>query len=199
MSLTDLSEDERRIIFECLTAAAHGPFFTDADHRILSGLSGSELAEIVARLPDIDDAKPVVRRAVGHALTDLMYYPHRKDGEWANWISASRDEVERVGDRWLSTLPPIVYESFEVFGPACFGGRYYRVVGYKTRAHGRGWSCEVWHPGGWVAPRDGPGGPAIIEAAPASALELASAGVDCSPIPSGYDPLAVELESPEPG
>src|SRR5205085_190067 len=104
-------------------------------------------------------------------------------------------EVEKVADRWRALQPPIVYESFQVFGPACFGGRYYRVVGYQVRGGGRGWSCEVWSSGRWLSPSDGPGGPEIMAAVPASSEELLRAGVDGSPIPSCYDPFSVESEA----
>src|SRR5262245_15743532 len=138
MRLAKMTTSERRIIFECLTAAARGPFFSDADLSILFGLDRSELLGIVARIPRIDDSEPSVRRAIGATLIDLLGYPHGKRAEWSSWISVSPAEVEQVANRWLALQPPIVYESFQVFGPACFGGRYYRVVGYRVRGGGQG-------------------------------------------------------------
>ena len=99
-----------------------------------------------------------------------------------------------MANRWRALQPPIVYESFQVFGPASFGGRCYRVVGYQVRGAGRGWCCEVWSSGRWLSPNDGPGGAEIMATVPASSEELLRAGVDCSPIPSNYDPLSVECE-----
>jgi len=195
MALSKMSASDRGIIFECLTAAARGPFFNDADLRILFGLDRGELLGIVARIPRLDDSEPNVRRAIGYTLLNLLMYPHGKNAEWGNWISVSRATVEQVDARWAALLPPIVYESFQVFGPACFGGRYYRVVEYRIRGGGRGWGCEVWSSGRWLCPRDGPGGNEIMAAVPASSEELHQAGVDCSPIPGNYNPLAVECES----
>src|SRR4051812_38228904 len=43
MALSKMSASDRGIIFECLTAAARGPFFSEADLRILFGLERSEL------------------------------------------------------------------------------------------------------------------------------------------------------------
>jgi hypothetical protein len=192
MALTQMSASDRGVIFQCLTAAARGPFFSDVDLSILFGLDRRELLGIVSRIPRIDDTEPNVRRAIGNTLSDLLGYPHGKGDEWSNWISASPAEVEQVAARWRALQPPIVYESFEVFGPACFAGRYHRVVAWQIRGGGRGWGCEVWISGSWVSANDGPGGNAIMAAVPASPEELASAGVDCSPIPSNYDPLAVE-------
>jgi hypothetical protein len=194
VALAKMSPADRRIIFECLTAAARGPFFSDTDLSILFGLDRRELLGIVARIPRIDDSEPSVRRAIGHTLLDLIAYPHGKGSEWSNWISVSPAVVEQVANRWRALRPPIVYESFQVFGPACISGRYYRVVGWQVRGGGRGWGCEVWSSGRWLSPADGPGGREIMGAVPALPEELRQAGVDCSPITADYDPLAVECE-----
>jgi hypothetical protein len=52
----------------------------------------------------------------------------------------------------------------------------------------------VWSSGRWLLVSEGPGGRAIMASAPASSEQLRQAGVDCSPIPSNYDPLLVESE-----
>jgi hypothetical protein len=199
MALAKMCRSDLGIIFECLTAAARGPSFSDADLSILFGLDRCELQTILARLPRIDDSEESVRRAIGHTLLNLTAYPHGKGSEWGKWISVSPEEVEQVAGRWRALQPPIVYESFEVIGPACFAGRYYRVVGWQIRGGGRGWGCEVWSSGRWLSPNEGPAGPAIRAAAPASREELLQAGVDCSPLPANYDPLAVQREAPAAG
>jgi hypothetical protein len=195
MALAKMAAFDRRIIFECLTAAARGPFFSDADLSILFGLDRRELLGIVARIPRIDDSEPNVRRAIGHTLLDLLGYPHGKGSEWSKWVSVSPAEVEQVADRWRALQPPVVYESFQVFGPARIGGKYYRVVGYQVRGGGSGLGGEVWNSGRWLYPNDGPGCREIMAAVPASSEELQRAGVDCSPLPSNYDPHSVESES----
>src|SRR5438874_143840 len=100
MALSKMSASDRGIIFECLTAAARGPFFRDADLRILFDLDRNELLGIVARIPRIDDSEPNVRRAIGSALLNLLLYPHGKHAEWGNWISVSQATVEQVDARW---------------------------------------------------------------------------------------------------
>jgi|SRR5262245_10344975 len=195
MALAKMTASDRRILFECLTAAARGPFFSDADLCILFGIDRRELLGIVACIPHLDDSERSVRRAIGNTLNNLLRYPHGREPEWSSWISVTPAAVEQVESRWRALQPPIVYESFKVFGPACFGGRYYRVVEYQLRGGGRGWGCEVWSSGRWLCPRDGPGGNEIMAAVPASSEELHQAGVDCSPISSNYDPDAVECES----
>lgn len=190
MALAKMSDADRRIIFECLTAVARGPFFSDGELSILFGLDRRELLSIVARIPRLLDSETDVGRAVGHTLLDLLSYPHGKGNEWSNWISVSPVEVEQVAARWRALQSPIVYESFEVFGPVRFADRYYRVVGYQVRGGGSGWGCAVWSSGRWLSPHDGPGCHAIMAAIPASLDELLLAGVDCSPIPNDYDPFS---------
>ena len=136
--------------------------------RIFFGLDRRELFGIVARIPHIDDSERDVRRAIGNTLNNLLRYPHGRGAAWSSWISVSSAAVEQVESRWRALQPPIVYESFKVFGPTCFGGRYYRVVEYRLRGGGRGWGSEVWGSGSWLCPRDGPGCNEIIAAVPAS-------------------------------
>jgi hypothetical protein len=65
VALAKMSASDRRLIFECLTAAARGPFFSDADLSILFGFDRRELLGIVARIPRIDDSEPRARRRSG--------------------------------------------------------------------------------------------------------------------------------------
>jgi hypothetical protein len=194
MSLAKMSASDRSIIFECLKAAAHGPFFNDADLRILLDVERSELHEIVARIPHLDDSDRKVRRIIGHVLLNLLGYPHQKHDEWNKWISVDHATVEQVDERWMSHLPPIVYEGFEVFGPACLEGRFFRVVHSRMQGGGEEWCCEVWSSGRWLSADHSPGCNAIMAATPATAEELLRAGVDCSPLPKEYDPCKVESE-----
>lgn len=194
MALAKMSPSDREVIFECLMAAAHGPFFSDTDMSILFGIDRSELSAIVSRIPQIDDSESNVRLAIGNSLNNLTGYPHGVGKEWNNWISVRPEEIDKLWTRWHAFLQPIVYESFDVFGPTCIGGRYYRVVSYQTRGGGQGAGCEVWNSGRWLFPSSGPGCPEIMAAVPASYEELRQAGVDCTPISSNYDPLSVECE-----
>lgn len=194
MALSKMNESDRRIIFECLAAAARGPFFCDADISILFGLDRSELLGIVARIPRIDDAAPNVRRAIGHTLNNLLGYPHGEKDEWNKWISVSPATLEIVADRWRSLQPRIVFESVEIVGPACFDKKFYRVIKYRVRGGGSGLSSEVWSDGRWTFANDGPGVPAIMSAIPASSEQLDQAGV-CNTMPSYFDPFSIDREA----
>jgi hypothetical protein len=194
MALAKMSASDRRVIFECLKASARGPFFSDTDLSILLGLTRQDLLGLVARIPRIDDSEPEVRRAIAHALVDLVAYPHGKMADWGAWISVSPATVEQVYSRWQSLQSPIEYESMTVHGPAFLAGRHFRVVAYTVRGGVEGMSSEVWSGGKWVIPLDGPGCREILSALPVTHEELVRAGVDCSPLPWNYDPIALSCE-----
>ena len=95
MLLLKLPSHDRQVIFECLTAAATGPFFTDYDVSVLFGVTRQEFLGVVAQIPHLEDSEPGVRSAIGHALNGLLRYPHGHGASWDNWISASPEEVAR--------------------------------------------------------------------------------------------------------
>jgi hypothetical protein len=92
-------------------------------------------------------------------------------------------------------MPTIYYSSLKVHGPAKIEGRFYRVIAFSVRNGGHGMCSEVWKPGKWVCPDGGPGCNAIVAATLATQFELVQAGVDISPLPLLYDPLATEAEN----
>lgn len=197
MPLSEMTAFDRRILFECLTAAAKGPFFDDNDVHILFGFWRTQLLDIVARIPDIDDDEREVRCAIGGSLNNLLRFPHYQDAQWNAWISASVAEVEEVEKRWCALQPPIEYSAMEVHGPVKIDDRFYRVIAYTVRDGGTGFSTEVWCNGKWLDPISGPGGNEIMAANPATEEELQEAGVDTSPLSLQYNPFGVEMESAE--
>jgi hypothetical protein len=100
MGLNSLSPDERQVIFACLAAAAHGPFFDDDEFHTLFGLERHEVAAIAAAVPNIDDAEENVSLAINNSLNNLLGYPHNEEEAWASLIPASSAEVERIFEKW---------------------------------------------------------------------------------------------------
>jgi hypothetical protein len=100
MSLQSLNDKERQVIFECLRAVVDGPFFPDWEFHTLFGLQRSEVARIVAAIPDIDDSDERVSRAINNSLGNLLHYPHGLTEAWKQFISVPQSEVSRVFDRW---------------------------------------------------------------------------------------------------
>lgn len=193
MALSKISPADRRIVFECLVAAAKGPFFDDDEFHTIFGLSRSELLALIARIPRLDDGEPQVSCAIGNSLNNLLRYPHRQQAHWNDWISVSLAVVEQVEERWRQTQPPLVYSSLQVHGPALIGNTFYRVIEYATGG-GHGFVSQVWKEGRWMVAFDGPGCNAIMSTPAADPELLERAGVDRGPLPPKYDPLEVDWE-----
>lgn len=94
--LEELSEQEIRVVRECLAAAANGPFFLDWELHSLFGCSREEVRMIATAWPDIDDRELDAVPAVVNSLNNLLGYPHGIERQWQDIISVSRGEVEAL-------------------------------------------------------------------------------------------------------
>jgi hypothetical protein len=100
MGLNSLSPEERQVVFACLHAAAHGPFFDEEEFHTLISLERHEVAAIASTAPDIDDADENVTIAINNSLNNLLFYPHREEEAWQSLIPASPEEVWRIFEKW---------------------------------------------------------------------------------------------------
>lgn len=100
MQALRLSEQDLRVIRECLKAAADGPFFPDWEFDTLFGLTRSEVAAVAAAWPAVDASTEEVRRAVIGALGHLTGYPHGEEEAWGRYISVPPSEVAELLRRW---------------------------------------------------------------------------------------------------
>jgi hypothetical protein len=109
MNIRNLSDDEIKIIHECLRASAYGPFFIDNGakdnpfweiHSIF-GLTMDELRKIADALPHIDMEKEDVRLAINNSINNLHGYPHNcTDEVWSSYISTSKKELYDIFVKW---------------------------------------------------------------------------------------------------
>ncbi len=93
MNFAELTEKQKKIIGECLDAAANGPFFPEWEFSTLFGLERSEVAKIAKDWPNIDLDGAFVDLAINNALCNLWGYPIDKESAWDSLISVSRSEV----------------------------------------------------------------------------------------------------------
>ena len=100
MALADLTKAERRVVFECLRAAAEGPFFPDWEFHTLFGLERVRVAEIAAAWPPADSEERDVWLAINNAMNNLLGYPHGQEAAWRDHISVDSAEVERIFAKW---------------------------------------------------------------------------------------------------
>ena len=109
MSKQNLSDDEIRVIRECIKAAAYGPFFVDEEakdnpyweiHSIF-GLTIDELRRIADEFPNLDLEDEDVRLAINNSIKNLLGYPHGCSQEvWSKYISVSEDELRQILFKW---------------------------------------------------------------------------------------------------
>ncbi|WP_280685539.1 hypothetical protein [Kitasatospora sp. MAA19] len=96
-----MTEQELRIIKECLDAAVNGPFFEDWEFHTLMGFTREEIAAVEASWPspptlDLEDD------AVNNVLGNLLGYPHGVESRWHKYLTPTREQVAQVRARWRS-------------------------------------------------------------------------------------------------
>ena len=96
MALADLTETELEIVYECLMAAAHGPFIPDWEFSTLFGVEQQEVAKIAERWPDVDDNDEAVRLSINNSLNNLTGYPIDREDAWNIYISVGPEELVRI-------------------------------------------------------------------------------------------------------
>jgi len=101
IDLEALTEQEKKIIEECLIASADPQyaeyFFDDHEFSTIFGLTKEKVREITRNWPDnlLDQN---TKLAVNNALLNLLSYPHRHwdDEIWFKAISVSSDELALI-------------------------------------------------------------------------------------------------------
>jgi len=111
MTKENLSDDEIKVIKECIKAAAYGPFFIDEEAKDnpyweihpLFGLIIDELRKIADALPTLDLDDENVKLAINNSINHLLGYPHDcSDEVWSKYVSVSRNELTKIYVRWRS-------------------------------------------------------------------------------------------------
>src|SRR6266567_1234624 len=70
MSLTDLDEQERDVVRQCLQAAVDGPFFPDWEFGTIFGLERDEVRRVLRSWPEIDETDQNVVTAINNSFNN---------------------------------------------------------------------------------------------------------------------------------
>ena len=101
MALSNLTENESEVVFQCLRCVATGEvILNDWEFRTVFGIEFQTLVDIVSCLPSIDESREEVRLAINNSLNNLLGYPHRRESLWNNYISVPQQEVARILAKW---------------------------------------------------------------------------------------------------
>lgn len=95
-ALEQLTQEEKRIIRECLGAAAFGPFFPDWEFRLLFAVERDEAIRVAEAWPDVAETDISAGIVINNSINNLFGYPHRKQSEWSNYISVSPKQVYKT-------------------------------------------------------------------------------------------------------
>jgi O-methyltransferase domain/Dimerisation domain len=94
--------EDSHIIFECVRAAANGPFFPEWEFHSIFGLRRDDLRSLLETWSARDESKEDVRLAINNSMLNLLGYPHSCERAWADYISVPRSEVARIFEKWRS-------------------------------------------------------------------------------------------------
>ncbi len=92
----DLTDEEKKVVFECLKATAYGPFFSDDLFSTLFGIARSDVLAVISDWPDIDEKCEYAQIAIRQSLLQLTGYPHDCDDIWYDYISVSPERVDEI-------------------------------------------------------------------------------------------------------
>lgn len=99
-SFATLTPEERHVIYQCLKAAAEGPFFPDWEFQALFGMSKNDVARLIALWPDINHAQTFIQAAINSSINNLLGYPHNKFDIWHEYISADPAQLAVIFQKW---------------------------------------------------------------------------------------------------
>lgn len=99
MFISQLKENEKEVVYQCMVAALKGPFFPEWEFHTLFGIDRNTLAKIVEVWPQVDEAEEDVILAINNSMGNLVGYPHGKEDEWGRYVSVSPEEVLSIFQR----------------------------------------------------------------------------------------------------
>ena len=95
----DLSDDEIKLIGECLRATAEGSFFPDWEFQTLLGVDRATVSRVSENWPHVTIDLDEFACAVIGSLNNLVNYPHGKREELRKYLTFEVDDIPRALDR----------------------------------------------------------------------------------------------------
>jgi hypothetical protein len=100
MPLRNLTDTETRIVFECLQAIANTKLISDETFQTLMGVHKNELLQIIKNWDKTDEFEGCTGLAINNSMNNLIHLAPDGHEAWENYISVSRDKVERIYIKW---------------------------------------------------------------------------------------------------
>ncbi len=96
MGLNNLTDDEKKVVFDSLNAAVHGPFFPGGLFQTLLGFDRAEILDIISKWATIDEQDKQVEQAINGVLLQLNFYPHGLREDIYKYIHCSLERLETL-------------------------------------------------------------------------------------------------------
>jgi len=99
--LNKLSCKEKKIILECLKAAAFGPFFSEEMLYTVIGVKKSEILEVIKKWPNINIKKQKIYHLIYVVFWNMIFFPNGfndnlPDYVWNNYISVPYEKASEI-------------------------------------------------------------------------------------------------------
>ncbi len=100
MSVSDLTEKEQAVVYDCLRAATEGPFFAEREFGALFGMARAEVGSVMRAWPRVDRSDETVSLAISNAIANLLRQTHVLPEERRRWVPASDEEIVAILGKW---------------------------------------------------------------------------------------------------
>ncbi len=110
--ISDLTDYEKKIVLECLRAAASEHFFPDGLFNTLLGYDRSEFQTVISTWPNINEQSEHVRGIVYQALSQLSFFPNGyydnlPNEIWQSYISVPFENVNALFYKYSGKRKPV--------------------------------------------------------------------------------------------
>ena len=99
--MSKLSEDDRKIVLECLSAALNSEFYPDWEFETLFGIGRDAVKSVHDSWPKVDLSNEDTGAVVIGSLNNLLGYPHGMQSKWDECFSVPPEDVKKTLDRLL--------------------------------------------------------------------------------------------------
>jgi hypothetical protein len=106
MSIKNLSDDDQKIILQCMKCVYGGSYIDDLEFHTRLGINRIELKQLIDEWPEIDDSHngSSAQLAVNNCLNEVCNGIRFNNEDWSIWFKANREEIYDVYKCWAESV-----------------------------------------------------------------------------------------------
>jgi predicted RNase H-like HicB family nuclease len=108
----ELTEEEIKVLRECIKAAYLGPFFPDYEIHTLTGFTKGEIKELNEKIKYFDLGDEEQGSLINNVLINLLWYPHRQEENWLKYISVNKDGLLKIFNKFSNQIGDDVTKNY---------------------------------------------------------------------------------------